>query len=80
MKKRHSEIALPIPTTNYRKTWLDVVQYFETVFDKKPAPPKLQSYRRFPSVTHAASDVHSEKVTARDSEVTDSGEKNNFCY
>jgi hypothetical protein len=65
MRKSHSEISLPISSTNYRKTLLDVVNYFETVFEK-PTPPKLTSYRRLRSVT----DVYSEKDTASDSEVT----------
>jgi hypothetical protein len=73
MRKSHSEISLPISSTNYRKTLLDVVNYFETVF-KKPPPPKLTSYRRLPSVT----DVYSEKDTASDSEVTGAIKKTTF--
>jgi hypothetical protein len=76
MKKSHSEISLPISSTNYRKTLLDVVNYFETVF--KPTPPKLTSYRRLPSVTRAVSDVYSEKDTASDSEVTIRIKKSTF--
>jgi hypothetical protein len=68
MKNRPSE--LPISSTNYRKTLLDVVNYFETVFNKPTPPPKLTSYRRLPSIT-LVSDVYSEKDTASDSEVTD---------
>jgi hypothetical protein len=73
MRKSHSEISLPISSTNYRKTLLDVVNYFETVF-KKPPPPKLTSYRRLPSVT----DVYSEKDTASDSEVTGTIKRTTF--
>jgi hypothetical protein len=74
MKNSHSEVSLPISSTNYRKTLLDVVNYFETVF-KKSIPPKLTSYRRLPSITCAVSDDYSEKDTASDSEVTDSVKK-----
>jgi hypothetical protein len=76
MKISHSEVSLPISSTNYRKTLQDVVNYFETVF--KPTPPKLTSYRRLPSVTRAFSDVYSEKDTASDSEVTARTEKTIF--
>jgi hypothetical protein len=77
MKNRPSEISLPISSTNYRKTLLDVVNYFETVFNKPIPPPKLTSYRRLPSITRV-SDVYSEKDTASDSEVTDSVNKTPF--
>jgi hypothetical protein len=79
MKISHSEVSLPISSTNYRKTLLDVVNFFETVFKPTP-PPKLTSYRRLPSVTRAFSDVYSEKDTASDSEVTVKIKKIYICF
>ncbi len=55
MKNRPSEISLPISSTNYRKTLLDVVNYFETVFNKPIKPMTLRISKnnlRAPIGTH----------------------------
>ena len=70
MTDRFSDI--PLPTTFYRKTLFDIVQYFENFSQKKPLPPKLLSYKRLPSVSRPVTDIYSDKDTASDSEVTSS--------
>jgi hypothetical protein len=68
MHKKNSEISLPLPTTNYRRTLRDLVNFFDNISKKEASPPKLLSYRRLPSVT--STDAYSEKDTASDTEVT----------
>jgi len=70
MNKKHSEIPLPLPTTNYRRTLRDLVNFYDNISKKEVSPPKLLSYRRLPSVT--STDAYSEKDTASDTEVTKS--------
>jgi len=68
MNKKHSEISSPLPTTNYRRTLRDLVNFYDNISKKEVSPPKLLSYRRLPSVT--STDAYSEKDTASDTEVT----------
>ena len=69
MNNKNSEISLPLPTTNYRRTLRDLVNFYDNISKKAaPPPPKLFSYRRLPSVT--STDAYSEKDTASDTEVT----------
>ena len=68
MNKKNSEISLPLPTTNYRRTLRDLVNFYDNISKKETPPPKLLSYRRLPSVT--CTDAYSEKDTASDTEVT----------
>jgi hypothetical protein len=67
MHKKHSEISLPLPTTNYRRTLRDLLNFYDKISKKEISPPKLLSYRRLPSVT--STDAYSEKDTASDTEV-----------
>jgi len=68
MNNKNSEISLPLPTTNYRRTLRDLVNFYDNISKKAAPPPKLLSHRRLPSVT--STDAYSEKDTASDTEVT----------
>jgi hypothetical protein len=68
MNKKLSEISSPLPTTNYRRTLRDLVNFYDSISKKEASPPKLLSYRRLSSVT--STDAYSEKDTASDTEVT----------